>query len=339
MKMKTRHNVNKNIGKRRKRTRKIQNNHKKTKRKIKQTNKFTNNLESHQGQNQDQSKTFQKLNCSPKDKNEVKEYTCYTDGDLQKLRNMWNARHPDKKITTNDSKEIWQMLKNYYAKVCNKESCWVRQMTKGTKMEKELLESFSPVEPIEWKKNPNEWLSSIDIIEVMNQYEKTYKCFDFLGPSPIDYDTHQLYGECVWEELCHFSLADQIKKGKSKIGVIFNTDPHDKDGEHWISLFINIKKGTIFFFDSAGDKAPSQVMKFVKMVTEQGKKLEEPIDFKFDENYPVEHQYKNTECGVYSIYFIIHMLEDKITGHYLKTHVLKDKYMEQFRKIYYNTDL
>ncbi len=337
--MKTRHNVNKNIGKRRKRTRKIQNNHKKTKRKIKQTNKFTNNLESHQGQNQDQSKTFQKLNCSPKDKNEVKEYTCYTDGDLQKLRNMWNARHPDKKITTNDSKEIWQMLKNYYAKVCNKESCWVRQMTKGTKMEKELLESFSPVEPIEWKKNPNEWLSSIDIIEVMNQYEKTYKCFDFLGPSPIDYDTHQLYGECVWEELCHFSLADQIKKGKSKIGVIFNTDPHDKDGEHWISLFINIKKGTIFFFDSAGDKAPSQVMKFVKMVTEQGKKLEEPIDFKFDENYPVEHQYKNTECGVYSIYFIIHMLEDKITGHYLKTHVLKDKYMEQFRKIYYNTDL
>jgi hypothetical protein len=337
--MKTRHNVNKNIGKRRKRTRKIQNNHKKTKRKMKQTNKSTNNLEGHQGQNQDQSKTFQKLNCSPKDKNEVKEYTCYTDGDLQKLRNMWNARHPDKKITTNDSKEIWQMLKNYYAKVCNKESCWVRQMTKGTKMEKELLESFSPVEPIEWKKNPNEWLSSIDIIEVMNQYEKTYKCFDFLGPSPIDYDTHQLYGECVWEELCHFSLADQIKKGKNKIGVIFNTDPHDKDGEHWISLFINIKKGTIFFFDSAGDKAPSQVMKFVKMVTEQGKKLEEPIDFKFDQNYPVEHQYKNTECGVYSIYFIIHMLEDKITGHYLKTHVLKDKYMEQFRKIYYNTDL
>jgi len=33
------------------------------------------------------------------------------------------------------------------------------------------------------------------------------------------------------------------------------------------------------------------------------------------------------------------MLEDKITGHYLKTHVLKDKYMQQFRKIYYNEDL
>lgn len=328
--MKTRININKRTSKVKKRTRK----HKKMVLKPKQTNKSKSvtNLET-------QNKPFEKLNCSPKDKNEVKDYTCYTDNDLQKLRNMWNARHPDKKISTNDSKEIWELLKNYYSKVCNKESCWVRQMTKGTKMEKELLDSFSPIEPNEWKKNPNEWLSSIDIIQVMNQYEKSYKCFDFLGPSPIDYDTHQLYGECVWEELCHFNLADQIKKGKNKIGVIFNTDPHDKDGEHWISLFINIKKGTIFFFDSAGDKAPKQVMKFVKMVTEQGKKLETPVNFSFDENYPVEHQYKNTECGVYSIYFIIHMLEDKITGHYLKTHVLKDKYMEQFRKIYYNTDL
>lgn len=319
-----------NRRKQKRKTKRLYNKTMKHKSITKQSNNETNN---------ESKGTFQKLNCSPKDKNEVKEYTCYTDSDLQKLRNIWNARHSDKKITTNDSKEIWQLLKNYYANVCNKESCWVRQMTKGTKMEKELLESFSPMEPVEWKKNPNEWLSSIDILEVMNQYEKTYKCFDFLGPSPIDYDTHQLYGECVWEELCHFSLADQIKKGKNKIGVIFNTDPHDKDGEHWISLFINIKKGTIFFFDSAGDKAPKQVMKFVKMVTDQGKNLETPINFNFDQNYPIEHQYKNTECGVYSIYFIIHMLEDKITGHYLKTHILKDKYMAQFRKIYYNTDL
>jgi hypothetical protein len=288
---------------------------------------------------EDNEKQFKKLNCSPKDKNEVKEYTCYTDTDLQKLRDMWNARHPDKKITTNDSKEIWAMLKNYYTKICNKESCWVRQMTKGTKMEKELLESFAPVSPIEWKKNPREWLSSIDIIEVMNQYEKSYKCFEFLGPSPIDYDTHKLYGECVWEELCHFDLAEQIKNGKNKIGVVFNTDPHTKGGEHWISLFINIKKGTIFFFDSAGDKAPRQIMKFVKTVTKQGRNLPEKINFKFDQNYPLEHQYKDSECGVYSIYFIVHMLEDKVTEHYLKTHVIKDTYVQQFRKIYYNDEL
>jgi hypothetical protein len=281
-------------------------------------------------------KQFIKLKCSPKNKTKHKDYSCYSKDELYKIRDMWNARHPDQKIQTNDDKHIWQQLKEYYANICNKESCWVRQMTKNTKLEQELLASFAPEAPKEWKKNPNEWLSSIDILAVMNQYEKKYNCFDFLGPSPIDYDTHKLHGECVWEELCHFDLSKQINKGRFKFGIIFNLDPHYEGGSHWVSLFINVKNKTIFFFDSAGEKIPAQIEKFTNKVIEQGKQLTEPIHFKFDQNYPVEHQYGNTECGIYSIFFIIHMLEDKITGHYLKTHILKDKYMEKFRKIYYN---
>ena len=30
------------------------------------------------------------------------------------------------------------------------------------------------------------------------------------------------------------------------------------------------------------------------------------------------------------------MLQDKISGYYLKTHIIKDKYMENFRNIFYN---
>ena len=277
---------------------------------------------------------FKKLNCSPE--NKEKEYTCYSDSDLNKLKEMWNIRHPDQPIKTSNPKQIWETLKEYYASVCNKETCWVRQMTKNTKMEQELLDAFAPESPKEWNKNPNEWLSSIDILKVMNQYEKKYKCFDFIGPSPIDYDTHKLYGECVWEELCHFNLKEQIQKGHTKVGVIFNLDPHYKGGSHWVSLFINIKKKTIFYFDSAGETIPEQIKKFVDSVIVQGHKLSTPINFKFDQNNPVEHQYGNTECGVYSIFFIIHMLEDKITGHYLKTHMLKEEYMQQFRNIFYN---
>jgi len=159
-----------------------------------------------------------------------------------------------------------------------------------------------------------------------------------MGPSPIDFDKHMLNGKCVWEELCDFNLQNQINSGKTKIGVIFNTDPHNKDGEHWISMFINIKKGNIFFFDSAGDMPPKEIQVFINKIIEQGKKLTTPIYFKSDYNYPVEHQYGNTECGIYSLFFIVHMLEDKLTGHYLKTHKLKDKYMQQFRKVYFNEE-
>jgi hypothetical protein len=282
---------------------------------------------------------LKKVNCSPKDKKEINDFSCYTDKSLFKLRNLWNARHPDSKITTNNSKEIHSKLTDYLSGVCNKESCWLKQKSEFGKISSDMADSFAPESPAEWKKNPNEWLSSVDIIKVMKQYEKAYKCFDFIGPSPIDFDTKKLYGECVWDEICNFSLENQIKNGKTKIGFVFNTDPHDKPGQHWISMFINIKKKQIFFFDSTGDKPTKEINALVKRITEQGANLKEKIIFKYDSNEGVEHQYGNTECGIYSLFFIVHMLEDKVTDHYLKTHILKDEYMQNFRKIYFNDSL
>ena len=282
---------------------------------------------------------LKKINCSPKPKDEINDFTCYTNRDLYKLRDLWNARHPDVKINSNSPKEIHRLLSEKLSKVCNKESCWLRQITEFGPVSSDIADSFAPESPAEWKKNPNEWLSSEDIINVMKQYEKAYKCFDFIGPSPIDFDTRKLYGECVWDELCNFSLKEQIKNGKTKIGIIFNTDPHNKPGQHWISMFINIKKKTIFFFDSTGDKPVSQIKVLINRIIEQGLNLKNKIVFKFDSNEGIEHQYGNTECGIYSLYFIVHMLEDKTTEHYLKTHILKDDYMNKFRHVYFNDSL
>ena len=51
-------------------------------------------------------KEFIKLNCSPennnKNKNNTKQFTCFSDDELHKLRSMWNARHPDLKINSNN---------------------------------------------------------------------------------------------------------------------------------------------------------------------------------------------------------------------------------------------
>jgi hypothetical protein len=282
---------------------------------------------------------LKKINCSPKPKNEINHFTCYTNKSLYKLRDLWNARHPDLKINTNNPKEIHRLLSEFLRNVCNKESCWLKQKADFGQVNSDMADSFAPESPNEWKSNPNEWLSSIDIMNVMKQYEKAYKCFDFIGPSPIDFDTRKLYGECVWDELCNFSLAEQIKNGKTKIGIIFNTDPHNKPGQHWISMFINIKSKKIFFFDSTGDKQAPEIKVLVDRITEQGLALTPKIAFKYDSNEGIEHQYGNTECGIYSLFFIVHMLEDKMTEHYLKTHILKDEYMSKFRKVYFNDSL
>jgi len=311
--------------------------------KLKKTKKMMKNKKikkQYGGRSQkNKSNKLKKLQCSPKDKNKINKFSCYTDETLIKLRDLWNERHPDNLIKTNNTQEIHKKLANNLSNVCNKESCWLKQKFTNHKLDEQFSDSFAPESPDEWKKNPNEWLTSSDIINVMKQYEKAYKCFDFIGPSPIDFDTKKMFGECVWDELCNFNLAEQIKNGKTKIGMIFNTHPHTKPGEHWLSMFINIKKGKIFFFDSVGNKIPEQIMALVNRIIEQGNNLNPKINFIFDQNYPVEHQYENTECGIYSLYFIIHMLEDKITEHYLKTHILRDDYIEKFRKIYFNDDL
>jgi hypothetical protein len=279
------------------------------------------------------------VNCSPKPKEELNGFSCYTNKALFKLRDHWNARHPDVKIVTTSPKEIHAQLNAFMKDVCNNEACWLKQKGAFGPHPKDLIDSFAPPAPAEWKKNPNEWLSSVDIMKVMKQYEKAYKCFDFMGPTPINFDTKRLHGECVWEELCKFNLDKLIKNGKYKIGIIFNTDPDDKPGQHWISMFINVRKKKIFFFDSTGDPAPREVMTLVKRIQKQGLELNPPIDFEFDSNEGIEHQYGNTECGIYSIFFLVHMLEDKVTEHYMKTHILKDEYMQDFRHVYFNDSL
>ena len=79
----------------------------------------------------------------------------------------------------------------------------------------------------------------------MRQYKREIPEFDFKGPSPIDYDSKDIYNpekKCVQEDLCMFDLKSQLQSGKTKVGIIFNLDPHNKGGSHWVALFIDCKK-------------------------------------------------------------------------------------------------
>lgn len=275
---------------------------------------------------------FKKLNCSPNPDREH-DFSCYTDEHLLKMRDRWNARHPDMKINSKDHKEIWEKLKEYQTNICNTERCWLNQEFMKGGVDKDLRHyTFSPESPTTWKQNPTTWLNSLDITRVMKQYEHHYKCFDFIGPSPIDYDTHFMDGECVWQELCEFSIKEYIRKGKTKVGVIFNLDPHNKEGSHWVALFIHIKRGHIYYFDSYGDTPHDQISKFMKMVQEQGRNHGIPFTIEINRK---RHQFSDSECGMYSLYFIIQMLKDT-SFHYFAQKDVTDTKMIELRKKYFN---
>jgi hypothetical protein len=277
-------------------------------------------------------KKFLKSKCSPG--NELS-FTCFTKNGLHKIKNIWNKKHPERKITSNLPRNIWRSLQFVLNKSCNRESCWLKHKCIKENIDLETRDyTFAPDAPEEWKENPNEWLTSIDILEVMKQYEKTYKCFDFIGPSPIDYDKHVAYGECVWEELCEFNLEKSISEGKTKIGIVFNLDTHKKPGSHWVALFINTKKGEIYYLDSYGEKIPRQINKFSNKIKKQSLKLGNKKEYKLIVNKR-RHQFSESECGMYSLYFIIQMLKGYSFNKFLKKRI-RDKYMIKLRKIYFN---
>ena len=275
---------------------------------------------------------FKKSQCAPKKKGDYLDFSCYTPEVLFKMKNVWNRRHPDSKIETNNLRKIWEELGNYMKNTCDKEACWIKDNLFKTEIEKEKADNlFSPQAPESWKKNKNEWLNSLDIINFMKQYEAAYECFEFIGPSPIDYDTQKAYGECVWEDLCKFDLQKEINNGKKKIAVVFNLDPHYKSGSHWIALFVNCNLNEIYYFDSYGDRCPTNIRRLARTIQNQSALIGEK--YKFFSNKR-RHQYGNSECGIYCLYFVMQLLQDVKFSIFNKK--INDIDMENLRKKYYN---
>jgi hypothetical protein len=163
-----------------------------------------------------------------------------------------------------------------------------------------------PTQPDSWKGDPDMWLDSNNIRDVMSQYEEDRKDFKFLGPYPIDFAAPDPYKEdendkCLIGEMCSLDIQGLRSKGKDKVGIIYNLDPHYKSGSHWVANYIDLTKNHCYYFDSYGMEAPKQVQKFMQWLTLQEPKMKLAYNAR-------RFQFRGSECGMYSMYFIIRML-------------------------------
>ena len=216
---------------------------------------------------------------------------------------------------------------------CSSEACWqkIKSLMKELGPDKEeFIDSFKPQMPKEWVKNYNEWLSTFEIEDCLEQHLDADKNFYFYGAVPID------FSNCSVSNLCRFNMKEHIDRGETKIGIVFNTDTSKGEGEHWISLYMDLGKHNndfpgIYYFDSYGYKPPDEIKKLIKKVQKQGRKYNcEPYYFYND--YP--YQKRSAQCGMYSIHFIKKMLEDLSFEEYLNTK-LNDKHMLELRQNYF----
>lgn len=236
--------------------------------------------------------------------NKDKRFDHYKDIDIQKYnkKNKEKLVHEIKKKITCDSKLDFCILK------------------KNKIFLKMIKDDFKPKGPID----KDEWLSSLDLINVMEHYEKKYEDFEFIGPYPIDF-------KYIYEEFFNLNLK-KLMKNKKRLGIVFNTDTSNGPGEHWISLFLDLDSNTICFFDSGGDNPPKEVMNLIKEFKKECKKMNEKMSVIINKK---QFQFDNSSCGVWSLFHIISRLKGQSCDFIYKNKKSNDKLMYKKRKEYF----
>jgi hypothetical protein len=162
-----------------------------------------------------------------------------------------------------------------------------------------------------------QWLSTLDINKTLAQYENKYQDFAFLGAVPIDFNDLDYY------PFKNMNFNELRKEGKNKLGVIFNLDEHYKGGSHWVSLFSDLEKGQIYFSDSYGRKPEKRISNFMERIKNYLETCNmDNIDMRHN---PTQHQRGNSECGVYSINFILRLLKGKTFDHLTRKRLTDEK--------------
>ena len=76
-------------------------------------------------------------------------------------------------------------------------------------------------------------------------------------------------------------------------------------------------------------------MKFVKTVQKQSQQFGEKYDF-FENKK--RHQYSESECGMYCLFFIIQMLQN-VPFSFFQDNKVEDRLMRELRKVYFNQNI
>jgi hypothetical protein len=286
--------------------------------------------------------------------------SCLSEKSINKIVQAYNKRNDDK-IDTNLPKEILvKTLETKLSDQCSNHVCWTRLDFIKELYDNEITDSFRPEGPVK----KYDWLSTTHINEVLEQYQYLHKDFLFLGAVPYDFEDLPILG------LNNINYEELEKNNKFRIGLIINLDEHYKRGSHWVSLYFDLKKNQIYFFDSVGIEPPKRIKKFINKIVKylyqkiyniklplnnvfqklqviknmNSSKIQDSlhkyihinniiqrIDLQYNSK---QHQIKNSECGVSAINFIIRLLENE-QFHNITNNIIRDDAMNSNRKIYF----
>jgi hypothetical protein len=270
--------------------------------------------------------------CAPTITLTKNSFSCFEHYELIEIARAFNRYIVSQKLcSTNDKvcviktpihiekktdKELWNSIYSRLYKLCKNEYCWIdlpfiSHITDKGLRKKIQNFTFKPKTTI----GKYTWLSTKNINSVLQQYEKTHPTFKFIGALPCDF----------------YKIVDvdynDFKKYEN-IGIVFNLDKNEEPGSHWVSFFVDNKNNTCEYFDSTGRGPNKCIKKFIDNL--MNKYLNK---HKYYQN-KIVHQTQDSECGVYSIYYIICRVSGKSFDKITKN-IIRDEDMNKFRNIFF----
>jgi hypothetical protein len=222
----------------------------------------------------------------------------FDEKDIGRLRDVYNKEHPrEQPIQSNTPEGTWAEIQMRLQSKCKsgRAECIITSLLSR------------PKAPAEWKVNAEEWLSSTDIDKLEKSFEELFPDYIHVGTFPMDFDTTSETGKCLVSALCSMDIRKLAKDGKTQIGIIFNTDVSTGPGEHWVAVYCDIRPELAYprmtYFDSYAHKPEKEIKRLMLRWKEQWdatKVHSQGMKLTYNKT---RHQYKDSECGMYCVYF------------------------------------
>lgn len=237
--------------------------------------------------------------------------TCFDKPMLIKIAKQLNLKGYNINTNTPTTKVLWNNIRKVLASKCkDDEICWLKESNN----ESHLNYYFRPKKP----KGQFEWLSNFDIEEIMKQYENKYNKFKFFGALPSDFSK-------IRTPLNNQYIHDLVSAGKTKYGIIFNTDPSTKSGQHWVSFYMDLDDQSVEYCDSLGHSPFKTVNEYINNLILYSK-VKYNIDLVRKCNKKKFQQRYDGDCGVYSINYIVARLNGRSFEDIINTPVDEDEF-------------
>jgi len=218
---------------------------------------------------------------------------------------------------------------------CDDEKCVIERVLPKHDAKDAISSTFKHKGPRDVVKR----LSNYDIDGVLSQWCLTNPNFYNWGFNMIDFDREGA-------SLAKYSMLD-ILKGNASLNLgkyggvikrpcniaacVVNTDKYSGGGIHWFAVLCDCRTEpySVEYFNSSGNPPRFQIVDWMErtaaLLKQTGKQVVQKT------NTGSRHQYGNSECGLYSLFFIRHRLDGNPYDSFLE-YAYKDNIMTEFRK-------